>query len=199
MFDDATVRDFLIRFPNLTEDDIRRCIAWIAKKDRENPLVSPLGMLESMCRKQSERLPRLRAHEESKAPQKARGSFREDGSWDEILAVASETETALRELAATIIRLRLSPADSVSVADKLPLMRACYRTGTVAVMLRLDAKQIPNTPGHDHDTLSWLDAAWAAVHTSTSAEEFVKREVLFGLHRAKLGSNYAPQEVPWVA
>lgn len=197
MFDDATVRDFLSRYPNLTADDINRAIAWIERKDRENTLVAPLAMLESMCRKLSDKLPRLRAHEERTQPARAaaRGSFDPDGHWNKALPVASETECALVEFAKTVARLQLSPAESVAVLERLPLVRACYRAGPwyepgqyplvsetrvggpIGVMLRLDAKPIPGTPGA-HEPIDWIVAAWANVHTSTSTEEFVKRSVL---------------------
>lgn len=213
MFTETQLSELFASYPNLTTDEIRHKARQVERKDREEGLNNPFAYLDRALRSMSERQPRSREHPEKPSVPRARGSFREDGYWDERLAVASETETALCEFSDTVVRMRLSPADAVAVLEKLPLVRACYRAGVwvptdendsrvggpIGVMLGLDAKPAPGTPGHDHNALSWLDAAWACTHTSTSAEECVKRRVLFGIAKAKLGAASVRQELLWEA
>lgn len=199
MFSQATLAELAARYPNLTADEIAHTARRVARKDREEPLNNPDAYLDRALRSMSERQPRSREHDDTPKSPKARGSFRADGSWDEISAIASDTETALRQGADTVVRLRLSPSDAVGVIENLPLVRACFRSGPVGVMLRLDAKPIPDTPGHDHGPLDWLHAAWHCTHTSTSAEEWVKRHVLFGIAKLRDERLATPQELPWTA
>jgi len=193
MFTADSLAELAARYPNLTADEIRNTARRVSEKHRSDPLHNPLAYLDRALRSMSERAPKLRPHPEGPNVPLSRGSFAPDGSWDERFSDASDTESALREFVATIVRLKISPADAVAVLQNLPLVAACYRAGVwwengspdetqfggpIRVMLMLDGKPQP-CPG-SHSPIDWLIAAWTCVHTSTSAEEFVKQSVLRG-------------------
>lgn len=186
IFSDDDVRDFQRDYSVLTTDEIRRVMWKVERRHAESPLKNPRAYMEAaLAELQSNRATTTFSEAKTTEP-RARGTFRDDGSWNPEANAPSPTEHALREFASTVSRLKLSPAESVDVLKSLPLAAACFRAHDIAIMDRLDAAPVPGSPGHDLGPLPWLEAAWAAVTTSSSGSEFVKRQILYGLKSAAL-------------
>lgn len=182
LFTDDDLIEFKRDFPNLTEDAIRREMRRVEARSAEKNIGNPRAYLRPILEEQAKH----RWPEAQPAEPRPRGTFRDDGSWNPEANAPSPTEHALREFASTVSRLKLSPAESVDVLKSLPLAAACFRAHDIAIMDRLDAAPVPGSPGHDLGPLPWLEAAWAAVTTSSSGSEFVKRQILYGLKSAAL-------------
>lgn len=132
----------------------------------------------------------------SRVPQtpQARGTFRPDGSWNRYANKPSATERDLREFGVQVLTLRLSPAEAVDLATAPNLVR-CFRNTTLASMAQLDGRPPePPDPRHLAELLAWLEAAWRAVTTCTTAEEWVKRRIVDGL--APVGPDAVTTEDP---
>lgn len=189
MFSEPTIREFISRFPNLTEAEVRKAVAWVDDRTFSNPN----AVLESMLRKQSE-ASQAQPIRTGKPVREHRGTLREDGSWWSEADTMSRTEQVIREIIAAILRLRLSPAEAVDLCWASEA-RECFRPGIwygqgggiggpMRVWQQLNASAVPGTPGGPYDRTDWLIAAWYNAHTSNSAQEMVKRAVISGLHRA---------------
>lgn len=180
MFSRETVDQFRSRFRELPTEKFDSCLAWVERKDAAEVLDNPNAMLHSLL---------TRALDEHRAnptaatshSQAGTGSLRPDGSWDRSLVLASPTERLVRQLAGEVTAKRLAPAGAACIIAASPLLAACM--GSVNDWPALTATPIDG-PGHNHDSESWRDAAWAAAHASTSAAEILKRTVLAAIHDA---------------
>ena len=185
MFSAETITEFRKRFRELPQAQFDSLLAWVDTRDANNPS----ALLESQLKRATEEHRANPAGKGNTQPGDSRGSLRPDGSWDRTLVFASATERLLREYCATVCEKHLSPAQAVDLIAMSPALASTHRAGAwqgdslapaqttggpIGVMQRLDA-----TPTRDGFTNTrWIHAAWIAVHTSTSAEEFAKRTIV---------------------
>lgn len=182
MFSEPTIREFISRFPNLTEAEVRKAVAWVDDRTFSNPN----AVLESMLRKQSE-ASQAQPIRTGKPVREHRGTLREDGSWWSEADTMSQTEAQIREVIAAIIRLRLSPAESVDLCLASPA-RDCFKPGpwfehgtltdqpggAIRVWTELTAKPVPDTTGGPYREPDWLVAAWRNAYSANAAQEMVR-------------------------
>ena len=168
MFSAETITEFRKRFRELPQAQFDSLLAWVDTRDANNPS----ALLESQLKRATEEHRANPSGKGNTQPGDSRGSLRPDGSWDRTLVFASATERLLREYCASVCEKHLSPAQAAEMIEASPVLAACLpHTGTLH---RLDA-----TPTRDGFTPTrWQHAAWCAVHTSTSAEQWAKQRIL---------------------
>lgn len=178
MFSRETVEQFRSRFRELNEDRFQSALAWVERKDAAEVLDNPAALLHTVLTKALEE---QRANPKAIAPSQAGcGSLRENGSWDRSLVFASPTERLIRAFADECARKLLPPSQAAVIADASPQLDSALGNRADWPSLTADALA---APGHDHDRTAWVEAAWRAAHTSTSAAEALKRRILAALSR----------------
>lgn len=174
MFAAETIESFRDRFRELPPERFDSILAWVEQLDARSPLDNPNAMFHSLLTRA------LTEHQANptaatSTAKAGTGSLRPDGSWDRGLVFASATERLVRTLAADCAEKLLSPAQAAEIADASPELNAAL--GHRADWPRLNAAPLA-APGHNHGRAAWVEAAWRAAHTSTSAAETLKRRIL---------------------
>lgn len=174
MFAAETIESFRDRFRELPAERFDSILAWVEQLEARSPLDNPNAMLHSLLTRAltEHNANPTAATDTAKA---GAGSLRPDGSWDRGLVFASATERLVRALAHDCAEKLLAPAQAAEIADASPELNAAL--GHRADWPRLTGAAL-TAPGHHHDRAAWVEAAWRAAHTSTSAAEVLKRRIL---------------------
>jgi len=179
-FTEAAITEAMARFPMLHEAEVRRAAAWV---DSRPDMRNPSAALDALLNRAAKAMPLIAGDRPKPAPSsEARGTFRQDGSWNRDALIPSLTETHVRNLLALVLKRRIPPSDCVEIiaadpllADAMPAAPSWGRFNAI----------IPNQRSKPYTRAECVEAAWAAAWTRTSAARWVKDCVLLRYKRER--------------